>query len=69
MNINLGYWAIMAFYVILIGVFMMIGASVAKIVNITFEVIGFIIGAVIGVLTSLWLWNNYGKQMVNKLLL
>lgn len=54
----------MAFYVVLIGLFMMAGAWVGRIVKTAFEVTGFIVGAVVGVYVSYWLYQNYGKQMI-----
>ena len=62
--IDITYWTIMAFYVIVIGICMMIGAYIARLVRTTMEFAGFIIGAAVGIFASYWLYVNYGRRMV-----
>lgn len=62
--INVSYYMIMAFYVVLIGIFMMIGAWVGKVIKTAFEIVGFIVGGLAGIYVSYWLYQNYGKQMI-----
>lgn len=58
------YYVIIAFYVILIGFFMGVGATVAKAVRNVAELSGFVIGAFVGLFVSYYLWLNYGKKMI-----
>jgi hypothetical protein len=61
------YYLILAFYIILIGLFSGIGVYVAKelIVTIT-DQSGFILGGFVGVCLSYYLFINYGSEMIQQ---
>lgn len=65
---EVSYSMVMSFYVVVVGLCMMLGAYIARSVKFIFElageVTGVIVGALVGIFVSQWLWFNYGRQMV-----
>lgn len=55
----------MAFYVMLVGFFMMVGAYVGRhLVKTVTEMTGFALGGVVGVAVSYLMYQVYGKKMI-----
>ena len=58
---------ILAFYIVLIGVFLAIGAYLAQITQFVFEKTGALAGFLVGVFVSYYLWIRFGRQMAYRM--
>lgn len=54
---------IWSFYIVVIGICMAIGVTIGRLVREAFEIVGFVAGAIVGIVLSYWLWITYGKKL------
>lgn len=67
---QMSYYMIMSFYVVVIGLCMMAGAYIARSIRVikesAGEASGVVVGGLVGLYVSMYMWKHYGRKMVQQ---